>query len=244
MFNSITTIPEAKKEFSPNLPLYELIFNISGENNTHFDGVYIHDCENSIRYLPKGNHKGSYTVEKICDGMCIDIYFDTNDLMVDEACGFENMPQLKNLFLKIYNIWQGKKEGYYAECMQLLYEIIKIIKKTNSSYISRKQKACLTPAMDYIAENYKNFEFDYNELCSKTGLCYSYFKKLFVSNFGMSPVKYITNLKIEFAKELLITEKYSVGEIANMCGFENIYYFSTVFKKHTGVSPKNYKLNK
>ncbi len=57
----------------------------------------------------------------------------------------------------------------------------------------------------------------------------------------MSPVKYITQLRVEKAKELLITNRYKVSEIAEMCGFENVYYFSNVFKKQVGVSPKTYK---
>lgn len=56
----------------------------------------------------------------------------------------------------------------------------------------------------------------------------------------MPPVKYLTQLRIEYAKELLITGRYSIGEIAEMCGFENVYYFSTVFKKHTGIPPSKY----
>jgi len=56
----------------------------------------------------------------------------------------------------------------------------------------------------------------------------------------MTPIKYITMLRMEKAKELLITGHYKVSEIAGMCGFENVYYFSNVFKKHEGISPKNY----
>ena len=57
----------------------------------------------------------------------------------------------------------------------------------------------------------------------------------------MPPVKYVTMLKLDKAKELLITGHYTISEIVEICGFENIYYFSTVFKKHFGVSPKNYR---
>lgn len=92
-----------------------------------------------------------------------------------------------------------------------------------------------------MLENFKRYDFDYNEMCSKSGLSYSYFKELFISKYKMSPVKYITHLKIEYAKELLIIGKYSMSEIASRCGFENAYYFSTVFKKQVGISPTQYK---
>ena len=54
----------------------------------------------------------------------------------------------------------------------------------------------------------------------------------------MSPVKYVTALRLDHAKELLITGQYSVGEVAELCGFENVYYFSAVFKKTPGNTTK------
>ncbi|MBQ4110639.1 MAG: helix-turn-helix transcriptional regulator [Clostridia bacterium] len=94
-----------------------------------------------------------------------------------------------------------------------------------------------------MLENFNNKNFDYGRLCNETGLSYSYFKELFISKFGMPPVKYLTRLRIEKAKELIITHRYSITEISDMCGFENVYYFSNIFKKYTGVSPSKYTLN-
>lgn len=65
----------------------------------------------------------------------------------------------------------------------------------------------------------------------------SNFKKL----FNMTPVAYITDIRINNAKKLLLNTKKSVGEIASCCGFENTYYFSNVFKNHTGISPQNFR---
>ena len=131
------------------------------------------------------------------------------------------------------------------DCMIIFYEIIKIIQKHNKKYISTQQSEKINHAHEYIIENYRDKNFDYEKLCQKTGLSYSYFKELFISKYKMPPVKYLTQLRIEYAKELLITGRYSIGEIAEMCGFENVYYFSTVFKKHTGTPPSKYfELNK
>lgn len=239
-FDSITEIPNGIRSFNANLPTYELIFFISGEEITYFNGAKIHSRENSIRYLPKGTENIEYTVNAFSDGTCIDIYFDTPDPMPLFAIGIQNIPELKNLFTKIYNLWSSKKPGYYTDCMITFYEIINIIKKHNKKYFSGNQTEKLKLAYDYMLENYKKPHFDYEKLCEKTGLSYSYFKELFISKYGMPPVKYLTQLRIEYAKELLITEKYSIGEIAEKCGFDNVYYFSTVFKKHTGVSPLKY----
>ena len=137
-------------------------------------------------------------------------------------------------------IWKKKKPGYYVDAMILFYEIIRSIKTFESKYQTKSQSQKLDAAYEYILKNFKEPNFDYKELCKKTGLGYSYFSELFVSEYNMSPVKMVTNLKIDYAKDLLATNNYKITDIANMCGYENPYYFSKVFKKVTGLSPKDY----
>ena len=91
-----------------------------------------------------------------------------------------------------------------------------------------------------MIENYYKNSFNCDELVKLSGISYSYFKKIFIGKYGCPPVKYITRLRVERAKELLRTKRFTVSEISDMCGFENVYYFSNVFKKITGVSPRNY----
>ena len=98
-------------------------------------------------------------------------------------------------------------------------------------------------AYEYIAKNYKNPDFSYKELCRSVGLEYAYFSELFKKMFKMPPVRFVTKMRIDYAKELLVTNRRSVAEIAEMGGFSNTYYFSNVFKKQTGFSPSQYPLD-
>ena len=221
---------------------YQLIFFVSGESDTHFCGVDIKDCPNSVRYLPKIDYEGEYTVKTYKPGYCIDIYFDTNDEMPCFATGLLDMAILKEKFIRIYHIWNEKKSDYYIKSMLLFYEIILIIRKhANTLYISSEQRSGLEKAYLYMAENFKSQNFDYKKLCEASGFSYSYFSTLFIKKYRMSPVKYVTKMKIDYAKELLVDNRYTISQIAELCGFENVYYFSNVFKKIVGVSPNKYK---
>ena len=102
-------------------------------------------------------------------------------------------------------------------------------------------KFCLMPANEYMAAHFCESDFDYQAMCATTGLSYNHFKNLFIKQLGQSPVRRLTSLRMERAREMLITGQYSVTEIAAACGFDNVYYFSTVFKKHFGVAPSRYK---
>ena len=67
-----------------------------------------------------------------------------------------------------------------------------------------------------------------------------YFRKLFKEEFGISPQKYIIELRIQNAVALISKGYYSLKEIAYMSGYNDYKYFSVEFKKSMGVSPSEY----
>lgn len=67
------------------------------------------------------------------------------------------------------------------------------------------------------------------------------FDGLFKRRFHNTPARYITLQKIEYAKELLRMPHLSVMEVAERCGFSDVYYFSKVFKKETGSTPTDFR---
>ena len=67
----------------------------------------------------------------------------------------------------------------------------------------------------------------------------------FKKHYGKTPSRVITDLRIQKAKELLSATDCSISQIAEDCGFDNVYYFSNAFKKETGMTPSAYrKLNR
>lgn len=222
------------------IQFHELIFHLSGESIAHFDGKVIYDTPGSIRYLPQGGG-AEYWVENLSPSLCVDIFFETEDSMPTEALSLKNMDSLKPLFEKIYQVWNKKSTGYYAECMSILYEIIRKLQRHNHRQYKGKVTDKVRPSLDYMMAHFSEPNFDFQEMGAQSGLSYDYFKELFVKEYGMPPVRYLTHLRLNKAKELLLTGWYSVTEIAYLCGFENVYYFSNVFKKHMGVSPKQYR---
>ena len=72
--------------------------------------------------------------------------------------------------------------------------------------------------------------------CSVSTVCH-----LFKKHKNQSVKQYITGLRMEQAKKLLMTSKLPVSTIAVLCGYPNMDYFSTVFKKSEGLSPTEYR---
>lgn len=75
---------------------------------------------------------------------------------------------------------------------------------------------------------------DFAGLCN---LSVYYFIHRFKAYTGVSPIQYLTGIRINKAKELLSDSSLSVSEIAYVVGYENPLYFSRVFKRHVGISP-------
>jgi two-component system response regulator YesN len=80
-----------------------------------------------------------------------------------------------------------------------------------------------------------------NEIAGEFYLTPEYLAKLYKKKTGMNLKDYINEYRIEVAKELLKTGEKNISNIAETVGFDNFSYFSTLFKKMTGVSPKDYK---
>jgi len=94
-----------------------------------------------------------------------------------------------------------------------------------------------------IIRNYSRVDFALDEFIREMPFHYDYLRKLFKKEVGVSPLEYMTNLRMKSAETLLTamwTNEYTISEIAQMCGFENSLYFSRVFKKHFGCAPSGY----
>ena len=79
------------------------------------------------------------------------------------------------------------------------------------------------------------------ELAELCGLSKFHFIRTFKTFTGQTPQQYYTQLALDTAKGLLETTDYPIAQVALMCGIEDSFYFSRLFKKHTGLSPAAYR---
>jgi transcriptional regulator GlxA family with amidase domain len=80
-----------------------------------------------------------------------------------------------------------------------------------------------------------------DQLLEEIPMSYSKFRQAFKKATGLSPNQYYLDIRLNKAKELLTSTSLTVNEISYHAGFESIFYFSKLFKKKNGVSPKDYR---
>lgn len=124
-----------------------------------------------------------------------------------------------------------------AELLIILFKIADYIndrKHGSYSYLIEKAK-------QYISQNYQNANLSIDSVARYLNISNSYFSILFKQETNQTFVDYLTAMRIEKAQNLLKASGYRTYEVADQVGFNNPTYFSTIFKKHTGHSPSEYR---
>jgi len=111
--------------------------------------------------------------------------------------------------------------------------------KINSEYIDNQT---VQSVIKFIKENYKQ-DIDVKDIANSVYLSYSHLARLFKKHIGSTVNQYLNQIRLDNAQYLLKCSLKDIRTIAREVGFNNEYYFSSVFKKVYGISPGNYRKN-
>lgn len=103
----------------------------------------------------------------------------------------------------------------------------------------KKNSTVLAEITDYLSENVEK-KVVFQDVVKKFNLSPSVLKKIFREQVGCGVMDYFTRLKIDRAKEMIREEKYNFTEISERLEFNNSQYFTTVFKRVSGMTPSEY----
>ena len=179
--------------------------------------------------------------------------FSTNHLRylqaVDGACNilYLAISLLPEGEETLNDIFSGYSDGYRSiyrmnsveqvvEWMTTLRDgLCETLKSKRSAYKSH----IITSVQKYI-QNHIEERLTLNEVSAVFGLSPNYLSVLFKKNCNIGFSEYISQMKIAKAKTMLLEQDMKIYEVADKLGFESAFYFSKVFKKVTGVSPRDF----
>lgn len=128
---------------------------------------------------------------------------------------------------------------------QLREQVFKILCDTLSfrnSQRSGQYKTLVRLAKDYMEEHFVDPELSLNEVASQVNLSASHFSAVFSQETGQTFKECLTEIRIRKAKELLRSTPLRSADIAYQVGYNDPHYFSSVFKKNTGISPIEFRM--
>lgn len=204
------------------------------------NGPELYVPKNSIVFLPK---RSNYCVECPEPGACYAINFDLDTEKTFEPFVFDtkNTPEYIAAFSEGTRCWQTREPGYEMKCKAVLYNILYLLKHEYSTLrVPKTKSGKIQPAVEYIHKNYTSELINISQLAAMCGITPEYFRNLFHSCYGTSPIKYINSLKITRAAELIGSGMCNVSQDAEMSGYTDISYFSREFKKAYGIPPSEY----
>lgn len=221
-------------------PFHTLSFRLLG------DAVFFSQGEEVLRtqqeeivFVPAG-----YDFSKQAgQGRILAVHFASDSELPTQILRFspQNPDRFRKDFLKLYSIWSQKAPGYEYEAKILLYRMILNIETQWAESQNTPGSRQLSGIAEYINEHYADSDFSVTELSRMASMSDTYLRKLFVTEYAMTPQKYVNHLRLSKATELLQSGYYSVSEISALCGFSNSNYFSAFIKKQTGMSPVDYR---
>ena len=160
-----------------------------------------------------------------------------------------NFNEYLQLFLNIFNTWSQKNNKNQLSMKIELLKIFSLLnKELNNQSIAFKNQSVknnykkIMLCKNYIDNNlYSSFSLD--SLADMCGLSRTFFCRIFGEIIGQPPFEYIINQKLSIAKMLLSTTNMSIKEISSSCGFSDVTYFYSLFRKHFKMTPKSYREN-
>ena len=239
-------LPRKSEQINPRRN-WGMYFISEGSIDIISNGESYHLEQNCYMFFDKNE---TYTLKNDCDKpvtLYIITYLLPESIMYHSDFGMEKFGELdKNsiipsLISRLFITWLERKAGYIVKCRSIFYNIIyNLMVTANDSILNLDEYSKLQNAIRYIHSNYTD-NIKIEDLCSVSNYSPTHIRRLFLKFHGISPVKYITKYRIEQAVLLLGYNDLSVTQIAHKVGFNDICYFSKIFKKVTGYTPLEYK---
>ncbi|WP_028551972.1 AraC family transcriptional regulator [Paenibacillus sp. UNC451MF] len=142
----------------------------------------------------------------------------------------------------LYRLWQSKETGYDWSAKLALFRIMDglcdvVISEQRGQERTYRQ---MESSVLFIREHYAE-PLSREVLAEQAYMSVSHYSALFKSMLGISPLQFVEKVRIDHAKTLLTGTSKPIGEIAKLIGYNDPLYFTRVFTKVTGMSPREYR---
>lgn len=147
----------------------------------------------------------------------------------------------------------GASQGYSFLCQALLEcgsleqqekilrEALQLLPPAQGTGDLEKSRGAAERACRYIEANFASPSLSVETIAAYVSLSSGYFRLLFKEATGKTPAEYLTDFRMEKAKELLAATELSTKEVASAVGYDNHRYFYSVFKSHTGRTASQFR---
>ena len=197
--------------------------------------------EGDVFYLP---HQSAYTMQ-IRSHVYTFLFCDFGFTAQSDRRAFLHPAQSgrssEPLFRKLLLTYQSAQGGKQAECMSLLYAIYGILQRDAHPTDPEKRNDIVASTRHYLEEHFADATLSISGIADRAGISEVYLRRLFKEHYHVSPIQYLTALRLAHAKSLMKYSFLTLEECATQSGFSSLQYFCRVFKKEMGIPPGVYR---
>ena len=229
---------------------YYLMYIVRGELElTMPNGTETMTPGTFIFFPPKFRYRYSHKQDDIIEYMWL--HFTGSDVLQTlEKYGLKIYPQINkiesddNIIARFQNIFNTfiKHDAFKDNELSILLDrlLISLARRVSGGNVKDQ---LLKKSLLYINNSY-NFNISIPDLANMEGLSVSRYNTVFKRITGVSPVQYITTMRISSACDLLASTDLPIKQIAIMVGYSDSHFFSRIFHSKIGTSPAAYRKNK
>ncbi len=215
-----------------------IVFRTAGSGIFVFDDKTIESPAGSLVFIPEGS---TYEL-KVTSSPCISvgIRFKADILEpVPKAYSTEGFEDAHKFISKGAKLWRKGDVASKLRCTAMFYNLIAfLIEEEELDCSDNRKHELIAPALEYLNEHIFEVSFSVDALAEMCKISPSYFRRIFRSQFKMSPGKYIEKKRMELANSIIERGDFeNIYEVSERVGYNDPLYFSKVFKKRFGISP-------
>jgi len=170
------------------------------------------------------------------DYLLMDMLVTCTQLLKDMNCDAETvLPEVKNFSALPF------KRSTREELDLAMRSILSRTFAARDTHSGMKHASLIRKAHAYISENYADANISLQSVASHVALSSNHFCTVFAQETGQTFIEYLTGVRIAQAKTLLANLSMRTSEVAYSVGYNDSHYFSYIFKKNTGHTPRDYR---
>ncbi|MBO5308722.1 MAG: helix-turn-helix domain-containing protein [Lentisphaeria bacterium] len=219
----------------------ELIYILRGECYIHFDDdVTFHGYSGTVFEIPSSlGHERENISE--CETIYVifehEIQQQSTGAIFTDSCNDPLIRQwLKDILILNQNFEVEQASAILNAVLLRLHKI----------RLTQQQEKEIHPALkiacDYMTENCSN-DITIGDVAKVACMSQSHLNLLFRQEFKIGPLKWLLQVRMRLARQLLMNPMFYVSDVATQCGFKDIYYFSKAFKNYHHITPTEYREN-
>lgn len=226
-------ILEGKGEYRINNHVYSLSAGQGFLMNPNIMSSYKADHTTPWKYLWIG-FDGSYAKKLLSQ-----IGLSSRTLTFSANCG-DKLLEVINRMLECDADGISYHLYLQTQLYVFFYHLSQVLSVESNKLHSGQQNYYIRMAEEFV-EKYYAQNIHVQDIADYVGICRSHLTTLFQDNLQMSPSEYITHFRLTRAHEQLAISNFSIGKIAEICGYQDSLVFSRAFKKMTGMTPTQYR---